>query len=66
MSSPFLIKSEVCRLTCRVRAVAQCRLLDRMSIPYIRDGDGWPLVKREYMYGKGARPAEFQPNWKTM
>ncbi|MGI9296820.1 MAG: DUF4224 domain-containing protein [Gammaproteobacteria bacterium] len=46
-SDPFLTRSELERLTCRKKARAMIRALDRLNIPYGYDGNGWPLVPRQ-------------------
>ena len=45
MPDPFLPRDTVRRLTCRVKPTAQCRMLDKMEIPYVLDGEGHPLVR---------------------
>lgn len=46
MKLDFLERDELERITCRKTAKAMvCRLID-MAIPYLLDGDGWPLVLR--------------------
>lgn len=44
MTDPFLPPEVIERITCKQQAKAQCRALERMKIPYIRDAYGRPLV----------------------
>ena len=61
---PFLSKPEVERLTARKYAAAQIRVLIRRKIPYIPDGDGRPLVLREYIFGTRAQaPSQTEPDF---
>lgn len=46
MKLDFLDIDELQRITCRKTAKAMARRLDVMELPYLLDGDGWPLVLR--------------------
>ena len=60
MPDPFLSREVVRRLTCRSRPLAQRRMLDKMGISYVVDGDGYPLV-RDNLAGQTPTPAA--PRW---
>ena len=67
MNDPFLSRVEVARLSARRRADAQCRMLDRMGIEYLRDGDGRPLVVRDALYQREKTAyAGGEPNWSAI
>lgn len=63
---PFLDKAELERLTCRKKATAQLRMLDRMDIPYVVDGEGWPLVQRQSLYLEPKEKQGFTPNFDAL
>ena len=59
MPDPFLSRDLVRRLTCRVKPTAQRRMLDRMGISYVLDGEGHPLVRST----TPAQATRATPNW---
>ena len=58
MSDPFLTRAELRRITCRVKAVAQRKALERLGVRVVgTDAEGYPLVLREAYFGQ-AGPGE--------
>jgi len=57
----FLTRPELEEITRRQKAVAMFRALDRMQIPCLVDGDGWPLVLRSNVLGQLTIPEKTRP-----
>jgi hypothetical protein len=65
MEDPFLNKRELERITKRKKATAQERYFMRYNIPYMLDGDGYPLVLREHIYStENRRLVDSEPDLK--
>lgn len=71
-SRTFLDDAELKRLTGRIRAPAQFRILQERGIPAILDGNGKPIVLRSAIEDKmGGKPRNTKksmqtPNWDAL
>lgn len=64
--SAFLPRSEVERLTKRVKFSAQRRALARMGIRFVPAADGEPLVRADALDGKPAPARNSSPRWERI